>query len=124
MSEYFPKPNSLEANVKVELDLSNHAAKTDLKNAAGVATWSFAKKTDLANLKLDVDKLDIDELKNVPSNLNYLKSKVSKLDIGKLETTPVDLSKLSNVVKNDVVKKDVHNAKIKILKIKYQILLT
>ena len=64
MSEYFPKPNSLGTNVKVELDLSNYATKTDLKNAAGVDTSDFAKKTDLANLKSDVDKLDIDKLKN------------------------------------------------------------
>ena len=57
------------------------------------------KKTDLANLKFDLDNLDIDKLKNVPCNLSNLKSKADKLDIGKLETTPVDLSKLSNVVK-------------------------
>ena len=44
----------------------------------------FAKKTDLANLKSGVDKLDIDKLKNVPSNLSYLKNKVGKLDIDKL----------------------------------------
>ena len=61
------------------------------------------KKSDLANLKSDVDKLDIDNFKNVPSGLRSLKSKVDKLDICKLETTPVDLSKLNNVVKNDVV---------------------
>ena len=53
--------------------------------------------------------LDIDELKN----LNSLKSKVDKLDTGKLETVPVDLSKLINIVKNDVVIKDVYNGKIK-----------
>ena len=54
------------------------------------------KKTDLTNLKSDVDKLDIDKLKNVPSDLNSLKikSKVDKLDIGKLETTLVDLRQL------------------------------
>ena len=75
------------------------------KNATGVDTLDFTKKTDLANLKSDVDNLDIDNLKNVPSGLNTLKSKVDKLDIGKLETTLVDLSKLSNVVKNDVVEK-------------------
>ena len=46
MSEYSQKPNSLGANVKVELDLSNSATKADLKNAAGVDTSSFAKKTD------------------------------------------------------------------------------
>ena len=50
----------------------------------------------LANLMSDLDKLDIDKLKNVPSVLNNLKSKVDKLDIWKIETTPVDLPKLSN----------------------------
>ena len=113
MIEYFPKPNSLGANVKVELDLSNYATKIDLKNAAGVDTSDFVKKTDLANLKSDGDKLDIDKLKNVPSNLSNLKSKVDKLDVDKLVPVPVDLSKLSDVVKNDVIKKDLYNAKIK-----------
>ena len=55
----------------------------------------------------------IDKLKTVPTNLRNLKSKVDKLDIVKLETTPVDLSILSNVVKNNIVKKTVYNAKIK-----------
>ena len=124
MSEYFPKPNSLVANVKVELGLTNYATKTDLKNAAGVDTSSFANNVDLTNLKPDVDKLDIDELKNVLTNLNNFKGKVDELDVDKLVPVTVDLSKLSDVVKNDVVKKDVCNAKIKILKIKYLILLT
>ena len=113
MSEYFPEPKSLGGKVKVELDLSNYAIKTDLKNATGIDTSSFAKKVDLANLKSNVDKLDIDKLKNVPTNLSNLKSKVDKLDVDKLVPVPVDLSKLSDVVKNDVVKKDVYNAKIK-----------
>ena len=119
MNEYFPKPNSLGANSKVELGLSNYATKEDLKNATGVDAPSFAIKTDLAHLKSDVDKLDIDELKNVPSNLNNLKMKVGKLDIGKLETTPVDLSKLSNVVKKMLIM-----LRSKMLKIKYLILKT
>ena len=59
----------------------------------------FAGKTDLANLNSDVDKLDIDKLKNVPSNLSYLKSKVDKLDDDKSVPVHVDLSKLSDVVK-------------------------
>ena len=113
MSEYFPIPNSLGANVKVELDLSYYATETDLKNETGFDTSSFAKKTDLASLKSDVDKLDIDKLKNVRTNLSNLKSKVDKLDVDKLVRIPVDLRKLSDVVKNDVVKKDVYNAKIK-----------
>ena len=52
-------------------------------------------------------------MKNIPTNLYNLKSKIDKLDIDKLVPVPVDLSKLSEVVKNDVVKKDVYNAKIK-----------
>ena len=75
MSEYFPKPTFLGENVKVELDLSNYATKSDLKNVIGVDTSDFAKKTDLAKLKSDVDKLDIDTLKNVPTNLINLKIK-------------------------------------------------
>ena len=112
-SEYFPKPNSLEENVKVEMDLSNYATKTDIKNSIRIDTSSFAKKVDLASLKTDVDKLDINKLKNVPTNLKSLKSKVHKLDVHKLVPVPVELSKLSDVVKNNVVKKDVYNAKIK-----------
>ena len=67
MSKNFPKRNSLGANVKVGIDLYNSATKSDLKNATRVDTSSFAKKTDLANLKSDVEELDIDEIKNVPT---------------------------------------------------------
>ena len=63
-------------------------------------------------------------MKNVVTNLSNLKSKVDKLDVDKLVTVPVDLSKLSNVVKNDVVKEDIYNVRSNILKIKYLILLT
>ena len=106
MSKYFSELKSSGGRVKVELDLSNYAIKTELKNATGVDTSYFAKKKYLANLKSNVDELDIDKLKNVQTNLSNLKSKVNKLDVDKL-------SKLSDVVKNDVVKKDVYNAKIK-----------
>ena len=105
MSEYFPKPKSLGANVKVKLGFSNYATKTDFKNVAGVDTSSFAKKTDLANSKSDVGKLDIDKLKNVSTNLSSLKCKVDKLDVDKLVLVPVDLSKLSDVVKMMLLKK-------------------
>ena len=121
MSEYFPKPKSFGANVKVELDLSNYATKADLKNATGVDTSKFAEKVDLANLKSDVDKLDIDKLRHVPSNLSNLKSRVDEFAVDKLVPVRVDLSKVSDVVKNDVVKKDVFNVK---LKKKYLMLLT
>ena len=97
------------------IKLSNYSTKADLKNATGVDTTDFAKKAYLDNLKSDVNKLNISELKNVPTNLRNLKSKVVKLDVDKLVPVTVDLSKLIDVVKNDVVRKDVYNAKIKII---------
>ena len=81
--------------------------KADLKTTTGVDTSQFPKKVDLAHSKSNVDKLDVDKLKNVPTNLSNLKS---KLDVDKLVPIPIDLSKLSDVVKNDVLKK---HAKIK-----------
>ena len=114
MSEYFPGAKSSRGRVKVLLDLSNYATKGYLKNAAGVNTSKFAEKIDLAYSKFNVDKLHIDKLKNVPTNLNNLKSKIDKLVVYKLVPIPVDLIKLSDVIKNDVVKKDVYNAKINV----------
>ena len=86
MSEYFPEPKSSGGGKKVELDLSNYATKSHLKNATGVDISKFVKKVDLASLKSNVDKLDIDKLKNVPTNLNDLKSRVDELHVGKLIT--------------------------------------
>ena len=114
MGEFFPEPKSFVKRVKNEFDLSNYATKADLKYATGVDTSNFGKKkTDLANLKSNAHKLGIHELKNVPTNLNSLKSKVDQLAVDKLVPVPVDLSKLSDVLKNDVVKKYVYNAKDK-----------
>ena len=110
--------------MKVELYLSNYATKADLKNATSAATSKFAKQFDLASLKSNVDKLDIDKLKNVPSNSRNSKSKIDKLDVDKLVPIPVDLSKLRDVVKIDVVKKMYIMLRLKILKIKHLILLT
>ena len=93
--------------------MSNYAPKTDSKNASGIDASSFAKKVDFTSLKSIIDKLDIDKLKNFPTNFKNLKSKVDKLDFDKLVPGTVDLIKLSDVVKNAVVKKDVYNAKIK-----------
>ena len=109
MSQYFPKPfRSFGGNINGKVDLSNYATKTALKNVTHVDTSSFALKTNLASFKTEVDKLDIE----------------------KLAPVPVDLSKLSDVVKNDVVKKTVYDklvAKVNnidtsdfVLKTKYQ----
>ena len=105
MIQYFPKPyEPFGGDINVKVNSYNYAAKTDLKNATGIDTSKLAAKSDFVSLKAEVDKLDIDELKNVSTNLRNLKSKVDKLDSGKLEITPVDLIKLSIVVKNHVVK--------------------
>ena len=86
MSQYFPPYRSCGRNIKVGLDLSSYATKTDLKNVTHVDVSSFALKINLADLKTEVDKLGTATLIPVPD----------------------DLVKLSNVVKNDVVKKIVY----------------
>ena len=68
MSEYFPEPKSSGRRMKVELDLSNYATKANLKNVADGNTSKFDKKFDIASLKSNLDKLDIDKLKSVPTN--------------------------------------------------------
>ena len=90
MTTYYPQYKSSSQNVKVELDLTNYATETDLKNITHVDVSSYASKTNLAALKAEVDIKDVDKLK----------------------TTPTDLAKLSNVVKNDVVKKTDYNTKV------------
>ena len=87
MSQYFPPYRSSGGNIKVELHLSSYATKTDLNNVTHVNVSSFVLKASLANLKTEVDKTDI----------------------AKLTPAPNDLAKLSNVVKNDVVKKTEYN---------------
>ena len=89
MIEYFPKRKSFGGRVKVELDLCNYATKADFKNGTGADTSKFAKKVDLARLKFEADKLDIDKLEKVPTGFNSLKSKVDKLDADKLVPVPV-----------------------------------
>ena len=68
--------------MKVEFDLPNYATKADLINRIGVETSEFVKKNDLANLKSDVNKLDIDKLEIVPTIFNRSKRKVDKLNAG------------------------------------------
>ena len=88
MSQYFPKPyEPFGGDINVKVDLSNYATKVDIENITHIDTSSFELKTNLASLKTEVDKLDIDKLVPVPT----------------------DLSKLSNVVNNDVVKKTDYN---------------
>ena len=81
--------------------------------STGVDTSNIGKKTDLASLKSDIDKLDIDNLEKVPSVLRSLENKVNKLDVDKLIPVPLDLSKLSGVVKICVVKKTFYDELVK-----------
>ena len=87
MSQYFPPYRSSGRSIKVESDLSSYATKNELKNVTHVDFSIFASKANLASLRTEVDKLDIDKLMPVPN----------------------DLDKLSTVVKNDVVKKTEYN---------------
>ena len=73
MSQYFPKPlRTFGRDINVKVRFSNYGTKTDLKNVTHVDTSSFALKTNLANLKTEVDKLDIDKLTAVPFDLSKL----------------------------------------------------
>ena len=73
ISQYFPKPYScFEGNPKVELDLSSYETTAKLKNATGADTFKLGAKSDLASLKPEVDKIDVDKLKTVPDDLSKL----------------------------------------------------
>ena len=86
MSHFFPKPyEPFGGDINIRIGLSKYATKTDIKNISHVDSSSFALKSNLASLKTD------------------------KLNIDKLMFVPVDLSKLSNVVRNDVVIKNVYD---------------
>ena len=77
MSKFFPEPyEPFGEDINVTVDFSNYATKTDLKNVTHVDTSSFAFKTNLANLKTEVDKLDIDKLLPVPTDLCKLSNVV------------------------------------------------
>ena len=90
MSTYYPPYKSSSNNIKVELDLSNYATKKDINDITHVDVSGFASKTNLAALKTEVDKIDVDKLK----------------------TAPTDLAKLTNAVENDLVKKTDYNTKV------------
>ena len=103
--QIFPRTEFSGKNSESWIRLSNYITKADLKNLTGFDKSKFAKKVGIVNLKPNVDKLDIDKLKDVPTNFKNLKRKVDKLDVDKLIPVRVDLSKLCDVVKNHVVKK-------------------
>ena len=88
MSTYYPPYKISSQNIKVELDLSNYETKKDINDITHVDVSGFPSKTNLAALKTEIDKID------------------------RLKTAPADLAKLTDVVKNDVVKKTDYNTKV------------
>ena len=130
MSQYFPKPYENDSgNLKIELDLSSYATNleeetglanikeelTDLEEVIGVDTSTLAanleEATGLTNLTEELTELE--EVTGVDtsnlaakSDLASLNSEVDQIDKDKIKTFCADLSKVSNVVKNDIVKKN------------------
>ena len=104
MSYFSEQYNHSKNKLKVELDFSNYAQIADLNGGADIDTSKFAKENGLSNLKSDVGVLDIYKLKTVPSTSNNLKIKVDKLNVDKLETVLVEWEKLSDVFDKDVAK--------------------
>ena len=90
MSTYYPPYKSSSQTIKVELDLSNYATKNYINDITHVDVSGFTSKTNLAALKTEIDKIDLDKLK----------------------TAPTDLAKLTNAVENDLLKKTVYNTKV------------
>ena len=101
MSQYFPKP----------YDLSNYATKDDIKKITHVDTSSFTLKTNMANLKREVDKLDVDKLKPIPTDLREL-SDVVKNDVVKKTDYNKLVPKVDNIDTSSLVKKTDYNTKI------------
>ena len=98
-SQYYPPYKSSSNNIKVELDSSNYATEKDINDITHVDVGDFASKTNLAALKTEVDKIDVDKLKTVPA----------------------DLAKLTNVVKNEIVKKTDFSADDYVKKTKFSV---
>ena len=112
MSQYFPKPyESSDGDIHVKIDLSNYATKDDIKNISHVDTSSFAFKTNLANLKSEVDKLDIEKLKPVLNDLSKLSDAV-KHDVVKKTDKNKLVTKVNNIDTSGLVKKTDYNTKI------------
>ena len=115
MSQCFPKPyEAFGRDINVKVDLSNYATKTDIKNISHVDTSSFALKSNLASLKTEVDKLDIDKLLPVPINLSKLsdvKNDVKKTVFDKLvvKVNSIDTSRFALKTNYDTDKKELEN---------------
>ena len=113
MSQYFPKPcEPFGSDINIKVDLSNYAKKAAIKNILHVDTLSFALKTNLASLKTEVDKLDIDKLVPVPFDLSDIKNDVVKKTVyDKLvaKSNNIDTSAFVLKTKYDTHKSELEN---------------
>ena len=104
---FYPEPDiHIKDKFKVVLDLLDYVTKRRIKRCCKLCAYNLAAKRDFIALKAGIDKLDINELVNVSTDLNNVKSKVDELDVGKLKTVPIVLS---DVVSKEVAKKAVYN---------------
>ena len=93
-SQYFPKPyEAFGGDINVKVDLSNYATKADIKKISHVDTSRFALKTTLANLKTEIDELDIDKLVPVPGDLSKLSEAVKIMLLKRMYLINLLLSK-------------------------------
>ena len=112
MSQYFLKPyDPFSGDINVKVYLSNYATKADIKNILHVDNSSFALKTNLANLKTEVDKLDIDKLVPVPTDLSKLSNVVNNEAVKKADYSKL-VTKVDNIDTSSFVKKIDYNTKI------------
>ena len=111
MSLYFPKPinSHFGDSIKVKIYLSNYAAKTDIKNISHIDTSCFALKTNLAHLKTELNKLDIDKLKPLPDDVSKLRNLVTKEIVKKTVYNKL-VAKVNNIDTSDFVLKTKYNA--------------
>ena len=109
MSEYFPRSRRFRRDIKVKLDLSNYATKTDLKNVAHVDVSSFASKKNLASVKNEVDKIDIPKLSAAPADLAKLTNKVANDLVGETDFNALEKKVTGNKTEQDNLETTVQN---------------
>ena len=107
---YYPEPDRHKRNESgSSIRLGKYSTTKQKNHATGVDMFDLVAKNIFIAFKVEVHKLDINKLVNVPTGLNDLKTKVDDLDVGKLKTVLINLNKLSDVVDDEVVANTIFN---------------